>query len=143
MDKREKIRFIFNGFKKSFFYSFIAALLLFIIALVYSIIRKQSIVKSTYMVYYYFGALALIFSIPLLYKRNEDPKLRKIRRKSFFFGLGDAAFGNPYADKAMMESFEEFKGEGFWSGIFVIIFSIMLFLYAFIIENIYFYYFRG
>lgn len=140
--KENKKKAILHGFKKSFLYSLAAALLLFIIALVYSIIRKLPIIKSAFTAYYYFGAFALIFSIPLLYKRNEDPKLRKVRRQGFLFGL-DSVFYNPYADKAMLESFEEFKGEGFWPGIFLIFFSVMLFLYAFILENIYFYWLRG
>lgn len=133
-----KKKAILQGFKRSFFYSIAAALLLFIIALVYSIIRKLPIIKSAFTAYYYFGAFALIFSIPLLYKRNEDPKLRKVRRQGFLFGL-ENAFSNPYSEKEMLKSFEEFKGEGFWPGIFLIFFSIMLFLYAFILENIYYY----
>jgi hypothetical protein len=39
----------------------------------------------------------------------------------------------------MLESFEEFKGDGFWFGIFIIAFSIFLFLYGVILESIYFY----
>lgn len=134
-DKKEAI---LHGFKRTFFYSIAAALLLFIMALVYSIIRKLPIIKNTFTAYYYFGAFTLIFSIPLLYKRNEDPKLRKVRRQGFLFSL-ENVFSNPYSEKEMLKSFEEFKGEGFWPGLFLIFFSIMLFLYAFILENIYYY----
>lgn len=137
MDNREKRRVIFKGLRNSFFYSLGVALLLFILTLVYSIIKKSVIIKNTYTVYYYFGAFVLLFSIPLLYKRNEDPKLRRVRSQGFLFGLGNV-FRNPYAEKAMLESFEEFRGEGFWPGIFVLFFSIMMFAYAIILENIYF-----
>lgn len=128
---------ILRGFIASFLYSLAAALLILVIALVYSIIKKSSVIKNAYTAYYYFGAFVLLFSIPLLYKRNEDPKLRRVRSQGFLFGLGNV-FRNPYAEKAMLESFEEFRGEGFWPGIFVIFFSIMMFAYAIILENIYF-----
>lgn len=137
MNNGEKRKAIILGLRNSFLYSLGAALLLFVITLVYSIVRKSMVIKNTYTAYYYFGAFVLIFSIPLLYKRNEDPKLRRVRSQGFLFGLGNV-FRNPYAEKAMLESFEEFKGEGFWPGIFVVFFSIMMFIYAIILENIYF-----
>ncbi|MDF2674894.1 MAG: hypothetical protein K0R09_3162, partial [Clostridiales bacterium] len=77
-------------------------------------------------------------SVPQLYKRNEDPSITKIRRQSPLHGF-QSRFSNPYEDKAMLESFEEFKGDGFWFGIFIIAFSIFLFLYGVILESIYFY----
>jgi hypothetical protein len=48
-------------------------------------------------------------------------------------------FANPYTEKVMEESAEEFKGEGFWFGILIIMFSLFLFLYGIIMENIHFY----
>lgn len=138
MEPGKKRRYILNGIKKSFVNSIIAAGILGIIALVYSLLASKYVFKSIAYAYYYFGAFCLILAVPQLYKRNEDSKLRKIRMQNPLFGFRGAV-ENPYEEKAMMESFEEFKGDEFWFGIFIIVFSLFLFLYGVIMENIYFY----
>jgi hypothetical protein len=141
MDKENKKKFILYGLRKSLVFSLIAAVILGILALIYSLVWAKPVLKSIAYGFYYGGAFALIFSIPLLYKRNEDPKIRKVRSESTLPGYGNL-FKNPYTEKAMLESFKEFRGEGFWSGIFIVVFSLLLFFYGFIMENIY-YGFRG
>lgn len=138
MEAGKKRRYIFAGMKKSLINSLIAAGILGVIAALYALIAKKYLFASIAYAYYYFGAFCLILAVPQLYKRNEDSKLRKIRRQNPLFGFkvgGD----NPYEDKAMMESFEEFKGDGFWFGIFIVVFSIFLFIFGIIMENIHFY----
>lgn len=136
MDKRKKLQYIKNGIKHSFMYSIIGSGVLTIIALIYSLVKHAYILKSIYMAFYYGGGFILIFAVPLLLKRNEDPNLRKIRRASPLYGFYDMF--NPYLDEAMAESCEEFKADGFWLGIFIVFVSLLLFLYAFILESIFF-----
>lgn len=141
MDKGKKRGFILFGLKKSLLYSLIAAVILGILALIYSVLWSKPILRSIAYGFYYGGAFALIFAVPQLYKRNEDSSIRKIRSESPLHGFQNI-FKNPYAEKAMLESFEEFRGEGFWLGIFIVIFSLLMFFYGFLIENLY-YYLRG
>ncbi|EYE89856.1 hypothetical protein Q428_00150 [Fervidicella metallireducens AeB] len=137
MDKRLKRKHLVKGIKFSFYSSLGALILISIIALVYSLIKSTPIVRNIYISLYYFGGFALMTAVPFLYKRNEDSKIRKIRRLSPLYGFYDM-FENPYTDKAMMESFEEFKGDGFTMGMLIILFCVLVMLYGFIIENIYF-----
>lgn len=137
MDTVSKRKHILIGIKKSLLYSLLAAGILGLIAGIYAFFANKYLIKSIAYAYYYFGAFCSILAVPQLYKRNEDSKLRKIRRQNPLFGFGHR-FSNPYEDKAMMDSFEENKGEGFWFGIQIIIFSLCLFLYGIIMENIYF-----
>lgn len=138
MEAGKRRRYILGGIKKSLIYSLIAAGILGLIAALYALFANKYLFKSIAYAYYYFGAFCLIFSVPQLYKRNEDPKLRKVRRQTPLFGF-KSRFSNPYEDQAMQESFEEFKGEGFWFGIFIVVFSLFLFFYGIIMENIHFY----
>lgn len=138
MDAGKKRSFIFNGIKKSLFYSLIAAGILAIIGALYAFFTNKYLFQSIAYAYYYFGAFALILAVPQLYKRNEDSNITKIRRQNPLFGF-QHKFSNPYAEKAIEESADEFKGEGFWFGIFIIMFSLSLFLYGIIMESIYFY----
>lgn len=138
MDTRKKTRSILNGIKRSLFYSLIAAGILAIIGALYAFFTNKYLFQSIAYAYYYFGAFALILSVPQLYKRNEDSNISRIRRQNPLFGF-QHRFSNPYTEKVMEESAEEFKGEGFWFGIFIIMFSLFLFLYGIIMESIYFY----
>lgn len=138
MDKREKRKHILKGFRFVLKATLIAAAVLALIAVIYSFIRHTPIVKNIYTTYYYVGAFSLILAVPQLYKRNEDPQNRKIRRLSPLYGFYDM-FENKYASEAMDESFKEFRGEGFWSGIYIVMFSLILFLIAFLLENMYWY----
>lgn len=133
MNKDNK-KYILYGIKQSIKFSFIAAAVLTAVGFIIALIKSSSKLESIYMSYYYFGGFSLIFAIPLLNKRDEDPKVRKTRHASFLYGFG--AFQNPYADEEMTKSFEEFRGEGFWSGIDIVIFALLLFLYGFILESI-------
>lgn len=133
MNEGSKRRYFLNRTKKSFLYSVFAAAVLSIVSIIYSLVKSSSILESMYLSWYYFGAFSLIFAVPQLYKRNEDSKLRKIRTTDPF-----KTNINPYEEQARLESHEEFKGDGFWSGMFFILFSLLLFLYAFILENIYY-----
>lgn len=142
METGKKRTFILTGIKKSLLYSLIAAAILGIIAGLYALFAGKFLFKSIAYTYYYFAAFCLIIAVPQLYKRNEDPKLKKIRRQNPLFGFQSRS-SNPYEEKAMMESSVENKVEGFWFGIFIVVFSLFLFLYGIIMENIYFYYFRG
>lgn len=137
MEAENKRKYILNGIKKSLLYSLLAAAVLGIAAAIYAFFANKYVVKSIAYAYYYFGAFSSILAVPQLYKRNEDSKLKKIRRQNPLFGF-QSRFHNPYEEKAMTESAEEFKGEGFWFGISIIVFSLCLFLYGIIMENIYF-----
>lgn len=130
MNEGSKREFVFSGVKKAFLYSLIAAGVLTVAAIIYSLVKTSNMATNIYLSYYYFGAFALIFAIPQFYKRNEEPRLRKVRTVNPF------KFNNPYEEKAKLESFKEFKGEGFWVGMFIVLFSIFLFLYAVILESI-------
>lgn len=136
-NKENNKKKILNDIKKSFFYSLIAAGVLGIIAAIYSFFAHKYVFNSIAYAYYYTGAISSIVAVPQLYKRNENSKLRKIRRMSPIYGF-TSRFSNPYEDKAMMESYEENKGYGFWFGISIIIFALCLFLYGIIMESIYF-----
>lgn len=136
-NKENKKKKILNDIKKSFLYSLIVAGVLGIIAAIYSFFAHKYVIYSIAYAYYYAGAISSIVAVPQLYKRNESPKLGKIRRMSPIYGFR-SRFSNPYEDKAMMESYEENKSYGFWFGISIIIFALCLFLYGIIMESIYF-----
>lgn len=133
MNEGSKRRYFLDRTKKSFLYSVIAAAVMGVISIIYSLVKSSSILENMYLSWYYFGGLSLIFAVPQLYKRGEDSKLRRIRTTDLL-----RTNINPYEEQARLESHEEFKGEGFWSGMFFVLFSLLLFLYAFILENIYF-----
>ncbi|TDT50550.1 hypothetical protein [Fonticella tunisiensis] len=137
MNERKKLKYILYGIKRYSLYALIAAAALSVIASVYSLIKHSPVMKNIYTSFYYFGAFSLIFAVPQLYKRNEDPKLRRVRASNPIDGAN--IFKNPYVEEAMLESFEEFKGEGFWTGIFIVVFCLVLFLLGFLLESIYFY----
>lgn len=141
MDIRKKRMMVLQGIKRSLFYSVIAAGILAIIGALYAFFTNKYLFLSIAYAYYYFGAFALILSVPQLYKRNENSNITKIRRQNPLFSF-QHRFPNPYAEKAMEESHDEFKAEGFWFGILIITFSLFLFFYGFIMENIH-YYIRG
>jgi hypothetical protein len=131
MNKRSKRSFILLGAKRALLFSMGAAGVLSIIVVIYSLIKSSPIMRNVYTSLYYLGAFSLIFSVPQLYKRNEDASLRKVRATNIF-----KPNRNPYEEQAMMESFEEFRGDGFWTGMFIVLFSILLFSYAIVLEKI-------
>lgn len=135
--KKLKRLYIIKGMKNALICDCIAVVVLIIIASIYSVIKHASFARSVYMSFYYGGAAALLIAVPQFYKRNEKPELRKIRKRSPLFGFADW-FSNPTADAAMMESFKEFQGDGFWLGMMVVVFSLVLFALAVILENIFF-----
>lgn len=138
MDKRKKIQYIKRGVKHSLLYSLIAAAALSVIAVIVSLIKHVSLLQCIFMAFYYGGGFLLIFSVPLLLKRNEDPKYRKVKRLTPLYGFYDM-FENPYLDKEMEESYEEFKSDGFYLGMFVVLTSIFLFLYAGLLEKLFYF----
>lgn len=137
MDKRKKIQYIKRGVKDSFLYSLIAAAALLVIAAIVALIKHISLLQCIFMAFYYGGGFLMIFAVPLLLKRNEDPKLRKVKRLSPLYGFYDM-FDNPYLDKEMEESYEEFKSDGFYLGMFIVLTSVLLFLYAGVLEKLYY-----
>lgn len=138
MEKVSKKRYILLELKYSILFSFGAGGLLSVLGLITAFFRNKPIVESIYMALYYGGAFVLLISVPQLLKRNEDIRIRKTRRLSPLYGFYDVLFENPYTDNEMMKSFEEFKEDGFWAGITLIVLALMLFIFAFIIEQIYF-----
>ncbi len=137
METENKKKAILDGIKKSLLYSLVAAAILGVIGIIYSFFANKYVFKSIAYAYYYFGAFASIFAVPQLWKRNEDSKLVKIRRQNPLFGF-QTRFRNPYEERAAEESAKESKGEGFWFGISIIVFSVCLFIYGIIMESIYF-----
>lgn len=142
MDKKEKKKlkrlYILKGIKNVLICDGIAIVLLVLIAIIYSLFKHTYIMRSIYMSFYYGGAAALLIGIPQFYKRNEDTKIRKLRRHNPMFGFYDWFGQNSYEDQAMEESFEQFKGEGFWLGMMIVFFSLILFAIAVTLENIFF-----
>jgi hypothetical protein len=142
MDNKEKKKlkgiYILKGIKNALICDGIAVIFLIIIAFIYALLKNTSIIKSIYMSFYYGGAVALLIAVPQFYKKNEDPKLRKIRRLNPMYGFYDWFGGSESADSAMLESFEEFKGDGFWLGIMITIFGVTLLALAVILENMFF-----
>ena len=137
MDKQKKIQYIKRGAKDSFLYSLIAAAALLVIAAIVALIKHISLLQCIFMAFYYGGGFLMIFAVPLLLKRDEDPKLRKVKRLSPLYGFYDM-FDNPYLDKEMEESYEEFKSDGFYLGMFIVLTSLFLFLYAGLLEKLYY-----
>ncbi|QCX33457.1 hypothetical protein FDN13_06875 [Caloramator sp. E03] len=140
--RKNKIKYILNGIKSSFIYSLIGAIILALIGVLLCFLKGGNYLRYIYMSFYYGGGFILIFSLPLLLKRNEDPKFRKIKRLNPLYGFYDM-FDNPYIEEAMAESYNEFKSDGFWLGIFIVFISLFLFFYAFLLENLYFILFIG
>lgn len=100
-----------------------------------AVIRHRSVLKYIYNTYYYFGGFALIFSIPLMIKRSPGTgKAGVFGRSKPMFEMTDI-LGDPYEDEAMNKSFEKFAGDTFWGGIFIVIFSIILFVAAAVVES--------
>lgn len=137
MEKENKRKDILDGIKKSLIYSLVAAAALGIIAAIYAFFAHKYLFKSIAYAYYYFGAVVSIFAVPQLWRRNEDSKLVKIRRQNPLFGF-QSRFRNPYEEKAAEERAKEASSGGFWFGVFIIVFSICLFIYGVIMESIYF-----
>ncbi|CDF57200.1 hypothetical protein [Thermobrachium celere] len=133
---KQKIKFI----KKKLFFSIKASIItiivLSIITSIYALIKHKDILSSIYTFLYYFGGFSMILAVPQFYKRNEDAKLRRIRRQSPLYGFYDIK-ENPYVEEAMEEAFEEFREDGFYTGIAIIIYSILILLVAFLMEKIY------
>ena len=144
MNKKEKNTkkrlYILKGMKNVLICDGIAIVVLVLIATIYSFFKHAYIMKSIYMSFYYGGAAALLIGIPQFYKRNEDTKIRKLRRHNPMFGFYDWFGQSSYDDQAMEESFEQFKGEGFWLGMMILFFSLILFAIAITLENIFFIY---
>lgn len=130
-------KYVLKGLKQSTIYSLITVGVVSLIAALFSFIKGTNTLKSIYISLYAVGIFASIFSIPQLFKRDEDPKIAMYRRKNPLFGFHNL-FYNPYAERAELESIEEFKGEGFWNGIFIILYSIIILLIAALIERIYY-----
>lgn len=136
MDKELKRKFIKKKFAFSFKAAVITALVLALFTLIYSLLKSTNIIKNIYTVYFYFGAFSMIVAVPQFYKRNEDAKLRRIRRQSPLYGFYDVQ-ENPYTNEAMEEAFEEFREDGFYTGLAILIFSMTILVLGFILERIY------
>lgn len=136
------IKWIMSSLLRSLKYSLVLALVLGIIGGIIAIVRGNPFITGVYLTYYIAGVLALVVSIPQLYKRDEDSKVRRVRLLSPLYGFNNV-FNNPYAESEMIKSFDEFRGEGFWTGINIVVYALSLWFYGFIVENIYFTYFRG
>jgi hypothetical protein len=137
MNKDAKGKYILNGLKFSLISSLVALVIILIIVFIYSTTKGIPFLKHANMFFYGIGTLALTLAVPQLYKKDEDPKLRRIRRMSPLFGFS-SWFQSPYEEKAMIESFEENRGEGFWAGLFIVVFALFLYLYGFILERLFY-----
>lgn len=115
---------------------FITVVVLSITSFIYSSIKGYDFLKNTYMLFYYYGAVSLILAVPQLYKKDEDVKLRRIRRQSPLYGFYDIN-ENPYTQEAMEDSFKQFRGDGFLLGISIVIYSFLILFLGFILEKIY------
>ncbi|SHE57282.1 MULTISPECIES: hypothetical protein [Caloramator] len=136
MDKKQKIFLIKKRVKFVLIASFISIVVLSAISIIYALIRNKDIFKNIYTTLYYFGGFSMILAIPQLYKRNEDAKLRRIRRQSPLYGFYDMK-ENPYTEEAMEEAFEEFREDGFYTGISIFLYSGIILLIAFLLEKVY------
>ncbi|WDC85047.1 hypothetical protein PL321_05865 [Caloramator sp. mosi_1] len=130
MDKQQKIFLIKKRIKFILKASFATAVILSLISSLYALISHKDIFKNIYTTLYYFGGFSMILAVPQLYKRNEEGKLRKIRRKSPLYGFYDIK-ENPYTEEAMEEAFEEFREDGFYTGISIFLYSGIILLIAF------------
>jgi len=130
-------RFILQGIKKSFIYSLVSLVLILVVSLIFSFIKGTSFLKLSYTLLYALGAFSSIFSVSYFFKKDEDPKIALYRRKNPLFGFY-SIFDNPYAERAELESIEEFKGEGFWIGVFIVLYSILILIFAVLVEKIYY-----
>lgn len=137
MEKETKGKYILNGLKLSFIFSLVALVVILIIVFIYSRTKGIPFLQHANMFFYGIGTLALTLAVPQLYKKDEDPRLRKIRRMSPIYGFA-SWFQSPYEEKAMLESFEENRGEGFWAGMFIVAFALFLYLYGFLLERLYY-----
>lgn len=136
MDKELKKKFIKKKFGFALKAALITAVVLAVITLIYSLFKSSNVLKNIYMVYFYFGAFSMIVAVPQFYKRNEDAKLRRIRRQSPLYGFYDVQ-ENPYTNEAMEEAFEEFREDGFYTGLSILLFSLTILVLGFIFERIY------
>lgn len=136
MDKELKRKFVKKKFMFAFKSAIITAIVLAAITLIFSLFKSSNFLKNMYMVYFYFGAFSMIVAVPQFYKRNEDAKLRRIRRQSPLFGFYDVQ-ENPYTNEAMEEAFEEFREDGFYTGLSILLFSLTILILGFIFERIY------
>lgn len=132
-----KRKFILDGLKNALICDVIALIILAIVGVLFALVRHASIMKTIYMTYYFGGAFIVMISVPQFYKRNESGKLRGIRLSNPMFGFYDW-FGSSHTDENMMESFEQFKGDGFWLGMMLITIGVVLFAAAVILENMFF-----
>jgi uncharacterized membrane protein len=141
MDSKEKRKlkkqFILNGLRNALICGGIAIVLLTMFGTILAFIRHSSIPQTIYMTYYFGGAFIVMISVPQFYKRNESGKLRGIRLSNPMFGFYDW-FGSSQVDDNMIESFEQFKGDGFWLGMMLITVGLMLFIAGVTMENIFF-----
>lgn len=135
--RKEKMLYILKGIKNALICDVIAIVILTVIGSISALIRHTYIMRSVYMAYYFGGAFVLLIGVPQFYKRKEDPYLRRIRRLNPLYGFYDW-FGTPTADKAMMEHFEEFKGDGFWLGLMMTLAGTVLLACGVFVENIFF-----
>ncbi|MCX7695694.1 MAG: hypothetical protein N2Z71_08315 [Caloramator sp.] len=136
MDKKQKMFLIKKRIKFVLKAAFITIIVLSIISFIYSLIRHRDIFKNIYTTLYYFGGFSMILAIPQLYKRNEEGKIRKIRRQSPLYGFYDMK-ENPYTEEAMEEAFEEFREDGFYTGISIFLYSGIILIIAFLLEKAY------
>lgn len=130
-------RHILKGLRNVFIVDVILLVALFIVAVVVALTTGNSIGKCMYLACYYSAIFILLVSIPQFYKRNEASKHRKIRQMDTMFGFY-GWFGNKYNDDIMSESFEDFKGDGFWMGIMLVTVGTVLLAVGVILENIFF-----
>jgi hypothetical protein len=135
--KKNKGIYILRGIRNALICDGVAIIFLIVIASVYALIKNTSIIKSIYMSFYYGGAVALLLAVPQFYKRNHNTKLQKSRRLNPMFGFY-SWFSSGSSDSEVMEGFEEFKGDGFWLGIMITFFGLVLLALAVILENLFF-----
>jgi hypothetical protein len=143
MDDKQKKKtktkgiYILRGIRNALICDGVAIVFLIVVASVYALIKNASIIKSIYMSFYYGGAVALLLAVPQFYKRNQNSKLQKSRRLNPMFGFY-GWFSSGSGESDIMEGFEEFKGDGFWLGMMITLFGIVLLVLAVILENIFF-----
>jgi hypothetical protein len=138
--KKKKVKgiYILMGIRNALICDGIAVIFLIILAFVYALIKNASVIRSIYMSFYYGGAVALLIAAPQFYKRNEDPKLRKVKKHNPINSFYDWFGGNDSTDEETQEGFQIFKGDGFWLGIMITVFGVTLLALAVILERMFF-----
>lgn len=137
-EKVFKMKYFLRGLRNILICDAIAALGLSVIAVLVALIRHTSIIESIYRLLYVGGSFVLLVSIPQFYKRSERNRVKDGKFNNPMFGFYDWFGGNDFDDKTIEESYEKFKGEGFWLGLMIVAGGTILILLAMVLEMMFF-----